>query len=118
MSTDVVSEYAKACEELESRRVEMQSLVDTANRAAEKLYQNWQKMSFPDRHGKYGPSSEPGGPLYLDASEWPTFQELARAQKAWHEAKTAAINIYQNKIPSHLHSTIPPRHLDTSGQRR
>ena len=109
MSTDAVTEYHRACEALDRCTEEMQQLVEMAKQSASLLV-DWKRMGFSDTQGKLGASRLVNSTTVIDARQWPEFSEMIKAHDAWLEARKLAAGIYQNKLPSELRRTIPPRH--------
>jgi hypothetical protein len=104
-SPDVGSRYLDALRELQQREGEVLRMVSIIQRAA-KCLEHWKAVyvlntgaGFPKEVTMVGRS--------IDASTWPTAQQLADALAGWHEAAEITRTTWA-RLPREMRSSMPP----------
>jgi len=104
-SSDMGSRYLDALREFQQREGEVLRMVATIQQAAKHL-EHWRAVhvvhagaGFPKEVTMVGRS--------IDASTWPTAQQLADTLAAWHEAAEIARTAWA-RLPREMRSSMPP----------
>lgn len=106
MPTNRIRAYLDARKELDRSADRVEKIASLVHDASKKL-RGWRRVGISGAKTHHIPPEVQVGNQVINASDWPTLQQLSEAPSGWHEANARPRDAYM-AIPKHDRGGLQP----------